>query len=148
MYLGLGDDSHLDIVGHGKVRIKFPCGRIKRIRGVLHILILAQNLLSMRKLIDVGVQVVFSNTRYKMVRGVIRITTYVKFGTLYNLHAHTIECNSTSIKSKYVSTLLEEVKVSPLMYGNGSWKPKGAFYLESKLLTYCAMKNICVNTKD
>ena len=34
----LGDDSPLNIVGQGKVRIKFPNGRIKRISGVLQIL--------------------------------------------------------------------------------------------------------------
>ena len=33
----LGDDSPLDIVGRGKVRIRFSDGRIKRINGVLHI---------------------------------------------------------------------------------------------------------------
>lgn len=74
----LGDDSHLDIIGHGKVKIKFPNGLVKRTSGVLHIFGLKQNLLSMRKLIDVDVQVIFSNERCKMARGVI-------FGTLYKL---------------------------------------------------------------
>ena len=33
----LGDDSPINIVGQGKVRIGFPNGRIKRINDVLHI---------------------------------------------------------------------------------------------------------------
>ena len=33
----LGDDSHLDIVGRGKVKIRFLDGRVKSMNGVLHI---------------------------------------------------------------------------------------------------------------
>ena len=51
----LGDDSHLNIIGCGKVKIKFPDGRITRINGVLHIPSLAQNLLFVQKIINEGV---------------------------------------------------------------------------------------------
>lgn len=34
----LGDESHLKIVGHGRVKIRFPDGRVMGIAGVLHIL--------------------------------------------------------------------------------------------------------------
>ena len=53
----LGDNLVLDIVGHGSIRVKFFDGRIRRFDGVLHILGLARNFLSISKLIDVGVHV-------------------------------------------------------------------------------------------
>ena len=53
----LGDNSILDIVGHGSIRVKFSDGRIRRFDGVLHILELVRNLLSIDKLIDAGVHV-------------------------------------------------------------------------------------------
>ena len=52
-----------------KSRIKIPDGRVKGIDGVLYIPSLAQNLLSMNKLGDVGVQVVFLSGGCKMIRG-------------------------------------------------------------------------------
>ena len=53
----LGDNSVLDIVGHGSIRVKFFDGRVRRFDGVLHIPGLARNLLFVGKLIDVGVHV-------------------------------------------------------------------------------------------
>ena len=53
----LGDNSVLDIVGHGSIHVKFFNGRIRRFYGVLHIPGLTRNLLSISKLIDVGVHV-------------------------------------------------------------------------------------------
>jgi hypothetical protein len=41
----LGVDSHVSIVGHGRILIAFPNDRVKGINGGLHILGLAQNLL-------------------------------------------------------------------------------------------------------
>ena len=52
----LGDNSVLNIVGHGSICVKFFDGRIRRFDGVLHIPRLARNLLSVSKLIDAGVQ--------------------------------------------------------------------------------------------
>ena len=65
----LGDDFPFNIVGHDRFLIKFPNWRVKGINEVLHILSLEQNLISVSKLNDVGVQVVFSDKGCKMVRG-------------------------------------------------------------------------------
>lgn len=65
----LGDDSHLEFVGHGRVRIWFLDGRVKGIDDVMHIRGLAQNSLSVSKLNDAGVQVSFSNGVCRMTRG-------------------------------------------------------------------------------
>ncbi|GLJ29753.1 hypothetical protein SUGI_0587340 [Cryptomeria japonica] len=129
----LGDDSALEIFGRGKVRIRFSDGRIKRINGVLHIPRLKRNLLSVSKLIDVGVQVVFSEAGCKMITGAMVVARGVRFGTLYKLEAYTVECNSTSVKSKSANTSLEDLKVSPSADGNGFWVPKGALSSEAKL---------------
>lgn len=64
----LADDSHLKIISHGRVKIIFSDGRVKGIDGVLDIPDLAQNLLYVSKLNDVGVQVFFSSGGYKMNR--------------------------------------------------------------------------------
>ena len=53
----LGDNSVLDIVGHGSIRVKKFDDRIRRFDGVLHIPGLARNLLFINKLIDAGVHV-------------------------------------------------------------------------------------------
>jgi len=55
-----------------------------------------------------------------------------KLGTLYKLDACTIECNSTSVKSKCVTTSLGKERVSFSMDGHGLWVPKGALSSESK----------------
>lgn len=53
----LGDDSFLDIVGHGSIHVKFIDGRVRQFDGVLYIPRLAKNLLFVSKLIDAGVHV-------------------------------------------------------------------------------------------
>lgn len=65
----LASHSNLQIVGCGRVKIQFLDGRIKGIDSVMHILGLVQNLLSVRNLNDVGVQVSFLNGGFKMTRG-------------------------------------------------------------------------------
>ena len=50
----LGDDKKARIVGHGKVKLKLQGGRVRTLPGVLHILALARNLISVRKLDDEG----------------------------------------------------------------------------------------------
>lgn len=88
----------------------------------------------MSKLIDASVQVVFSEARCKMIKGAMVVARGVRFGTLYKLEAYTIECNSTSVKSKSAHTSLEDFKVSLLADGNGFWVPNGALSSEAKLL--------------
>ena len=96
----LGDNSHLNIFGRGRVKIRFPNGRVKGIDGVLHIPGLARNLLSVSKLGDVGVQIVFPSDGCKMTRGSMVLAKGVRMGTLCRLDACTIRCNSASMKSK------------------------------------------------
>ena len=79
----LGDDSHLKIVGRGRVIIKFLDGQVKGINGVMHILGLARNLLSISMLNDVGVQVIFSKDGCKMMRGAMVLTKGTRRGTLF-----------------------------------------------------------------
>ena len=119
-------DSHLDIFAHCKVKIRFLDGRIRNINGVLHIPGLARNLLSIKKLIDAGVQVVFYDVRCKIVRCVMLIATGVRYGTLYKLDACTIECNNTYMKTNSI----EYVRVSPSIDGHGFWIPKDSLYFE------------------
>jgi hypothetical protein len=69
----------------------------------------------MRKLIDVGMQIVFFDVGCKMVRGVMVIARGVRYGTLYKLYACTIEYNSTSMKINS----MEEVRFSPSIDAHG-----------------------------
>lgn len=66
----LSDDSHLNIVGHGRVLIRFPNDKVKGIIGlVLHIFSLAWSLLLVSKFNDASAHVVFSNEGCKVVQG-------------------------------------------------------------------------------
>jgi hypothetical protein len=53
----LGDDLTTRIIGLGKVKLRLIYGRIITLPGVLHILGLAINLISVRKMDDAGVNV-------------------------------------------------------------------------------------------
>jgi len=65
----LGDDREARIIGPGKVKLKLQGGRVRTLPGVLHIPTLARNLISVSKLDDIGVKIVFEKDTYKMVRG-------------------------------------------------------------------------------
>eukprot|EP00253_Pinus_taeda_P025890 PITA_25890 len=65
----LGDDRKARIIDRGKVMLKLQGGRVRTISGVLHILALARNLISISKLDDVVVKIVFKKDTYKMVSG-------------------------------------------------------------------------------
>jgi len=67
----LGDERKAKIIGHRKVKLKFQGGRIRTLLGVLHILAFAKNMISVRKLDDVGVKTVFGKDTYKIVRGAV-----------------------------------------------------------------------------
>lgn len=86
----LGDDSSYKIIRHGRVKVRFRDGRVKNLPGVLHILGLARNLLSVSKMSDVGIQVIFNKESYKMVQGAMVLTRGVYIGTLYKLQVSTI----------------------------------------------------------
>eukprot|EP00253_Pinus_taeda_P005780 PITA_05780 len=65
----LGDDSKARIVGHGKVKLKLQCGRVRTLPSVLHIPVLARNLIFVGMLDDAGVKTVFEKDTCKMVQG-------------------------------------------------------------------------------
>jgi hypothetical protein len=63
----LGDDSTTKILGHGRVKLLLNNGRIRTLPGVLHIPKLARSLISVSKLSDAGVKIVFEKNTCKMV---------------------------------------------------------------------------------
>ncbi|KAH9315788.1 hypothetical protein KI387_024415, partial [Taxus chinensis] len=62
----------------------------------------------------------------KMVRGAMVIARGSRLGTLYQLDACTVECNSTSDKANPVATSLKKERVSSSTDGHGFCVPKGA----------------------
>ena len=99
--------------------MKFSNGRIRRFDGVLHIPRLAKNLLSITNLIDASVHVQFFEVGVKMLRGAMVIERGSKLGTLYQLDACIIKCNSTSDKIVKRTTQLEKEKISLSIDGHG-----------------------------
>jgi hypothetical protein len=67
----LGDDLTTKIIGQGKVRLILQDGRKRTLLGVLHILGLTRNLISISNISDVGVHTLFQKDSHKMVRGVM-----------------------------------------------------------------------------
>eukprot|EP00253_Pinus_taeda_P023847 PITA_23847 len=65
----LGDDRKARIIGRGNVKLKLQGGRVRTLPCVLHIPALARNLISVRKLDDVDVKIVFEKDTCKMVQG-------------------------------------------------------------------------------
>jgi hypothetical protein len=81
----LGDDSTTRIIGRGKFKLGLIDGRIRTLPGVLHIPGLDKNLISVRKMEDVVVKVIFEKETCRMVRGAMVLLKGVWFGTLYKL---------------------------------------------------------------
>lgn len=54
-----------------KFKMKLQGGRIRTLLGVLHILALARNLISVIKMDDAGVKTVFKKNTCKMVQGAL-----------------------------------------------------------------------------
>jgi hypothetical protein len=65
--VSLGDDSIDKIIGRGKFKLKFMDGRIRTLLCVIHILGLAKKLISIRKIDDAGVKIVFEKETCRMV---------------------------------------------------------------------------------
>ena len=78
----LGDDRQARIIGRGKVKFKLQGGRARTLSSVLHIPALAENLISISKLDDVGVKTMFEKDTCKMVRGALVLMRGVRIGTL------------------------------------------------------------------
>jgi hypothetical protein len=54
-------------LGHGRVKLLLKYGRIRTLPGVMHISKLVRRLISVRKLDDAGVDIVFGKNTCKMV---------------------------------------------------------------------------------
>eukprot|EP00253_Pinus_taeda_P033808 PITA_33808 len=67
----LGDDRKARIVGHGKLKLKLQGGRVRTLLDVLHIPALSRNLISVSKLDDAGVKIVFKKDTCNMVQGAL-----------------------------------------------------------------------------
>eukprot|EP00253_Pinus_taeda_P013467 PITA_13467 len=67
----LGDDRKARIVGHRKAKLKLQGGRVRTIPGVLYIPALARNLISVIKLDDAGVRIVFEKDTCKIDQGAL-----------------------------------------------------------------------------
>jgi hypothetical protein len=91
----LGDDLTTRIIGWGKLKLRLIDGRIRTLLGVLHILGLARNSISIRKMDDVGEKTIFKKETCRMVQGEMVLLKGVWFGTLYKLQGITISdgCN-------------------------------------------------------
>jgi hypothetical protein len=74
-------------------------GRIRKLLVVLHIPILARNLIFVRKMDDAGVKTIFEKEASMMVQGEMVLLKGVRFGTLHKLQGSTISdgCNSSIV---------------------------------------------------
>eukprot|EP00253_Pinus_taeda_P028713 PITA_28713 len=104
----LGDDKKDRIIGHRKVKLKLQDRRVKTLPGVLHIPALARNLISLNKLDDAGVKVVFERDTYKMVWGALILMWGIRIGTLYKLQGSIFidRCNSSVVPESVVENLV------------------------------------------
>jgi hypothetical protein len=95
----LGDELTTKIMGQGKFKLGLIHERIRTLLGVLHILGLAINLISVRKMDDARVKAIFEKETCKMVQGEMVLLKGVWFGTLYKFQGSTISdgCNSSSV---------------------------------------------------
>eukprot|EP00253_Pinus_taeda_P029559 PITA_29559 len=114
----LGDDRKARIIGGGKVKLNFQGGRVRKLPGVLHIPALAKNLISVSKLDDVGVKIVFENDTSKMVRGALVLMRGVQTGTLYKLQDSTVieGCNSSVVSESGAENLVVSKEKTMLWY--------------------------------
>ena len=72
------------------MKVRFRDGMVKTLPGVLHIPGLARNLISVSKISDAGIQVIFNKESCKMVRGAMVLARGIRTGTLYKLEASTV----------------------------------------------------------
>ena len=63
----LGDDSPASINGHGRVKLKLKDRRVRTLHGVIHILNLERNLISIGKMNVAGIKTVCGDGGRKMV---------------------------------------------------------------------------------
>jgi hypothetical protein len=111
----LSDESTTKIIGRGKFKLRLIDGRIRKILGVLHILGLAINLISIRKMDDVGVKTMFEKETCRMVQRAMVLLKGVHIGTLYKIQGINLSngCNSSIIS--YIGA--EELKTLTVSRG-------------------------------
>ena len=104
----LGDDRRARIVRHGKVKLKLQGGRIRTLPGVLNIPALARNLISVSKMDDAGVKIVFEKDACKKIRRALVLMRGVQTRTLYKLQCCTIidGCNSSMVPESGAESLV------------------------------------------
>ena len=95
----MGDYKKAKINGRGKVKLKLQAGRVRTLPSVLHIPALARNLISVSKLDDAGVKIVFEKDTCKMVWGALVLMRGVQIGILYKLQSSMVVdgCNSSMV---------------------------------------------------
>jgi hypothetical protein len=95
----LSNDSTTKIIGRGRVKLRLLDGRIRTFPSVLHILGMAKNLISVRKMEDAGVKIIFEKGTCRMVQGAMVLMKGVQFGTMYNMLGITISdgCNRSIV---------------------------------------------------
>lgn len=104
----LGDDRKDRIIGRRKLKSKLQGGRVRTLPGVLHIPTLARNLISVSKLDDAGVKIVFEKDTCKTVRGALVLMRGVRIGTLYKLEGSIVidGCNSSVVPESGAKNLV------------------------------------------
>jgi hypothetical protein len=98
----LGDDSITKIMGRGRVKLMLKDGWIRTLPGVLHIPKLAKSLISVSKLDDAGVNIVFGKNTWKTVEGEMVLMRGVQCRNMYNLlgRTYTNGCNIYVVPKK------------------------------------------------
>ena len=104
----LGDDRKARIVRRGKVKLKLQGGRTRTLPSVMHIPALARNLISVSKMDDAGVKIVFEKDACKMVRGALVLMRGVQIGNIYKLQGITVidGCNSCMVPESGTESLV------------------------------------------
>lgn len=78
----LGDVSITRITGREKVKLMLKDGRIRTLLSILHILVLARNLILGSKMSDASVNTVFEGETYRRLLGAIMLLRGVRTRTL------------------------------------------------------------------
>ena len=104
----LGNDRKVRIIGRGKVKLNLQGGRGRTLPSVLHIPALARNLISVSKLGDASVKIVFEKDTYKMARGAMVLMQGVHIGTLYKLQGSPVinGCNNFVVPERGAENLV------------------------------------------
>ena len=87
----LGDESPKKIIGRGKFQLILKYEWRGTLPSVLHILGLVRNLISISKMSDASVQIVFDKDTCKMVRGAMVLMRGIRINMLYKLLVRTDE---------------------------------------------------------